>query len=51
MNENNVSVDDLHAIAAARPELQQKNNVHFSDEGYQVLATQVATEIKRALEK
>ncbi|NBV33418.1 MAG: SGNH/GDSL hydrolase family protein [Proteobacteria bacterium] len=51
MNENNVSVDDLHAIAAARPELQKKNNVHFSDEGYQVLATQVAAEIKKALEK
>jgi acyl-CoA thioesterase-1 len=51
MNENNVSVDDLHAIVAARPELQREKNVHFSDEGYQVLATQVAAEIKKALAK
>ncbi len=51
MNESHVSVDNLHAIVAARPELQQKNNVHFSDEGYQVLATQVAAEIKKALGK
>lgn len=51
MSENNVSVDDLHAIVATRPALQQEKNVHFSDEGYQVLATQVATEIRRALIK
>jgi acyl-CoA thioesterase-1 len=51
MNENNVSVDDLHAIVANRPELQRDKNVHFSDEGYQVLATQVAAEIKKALAK
>jgi acyl-CoA thioesterase-1 len=51
MNEHHISVDDLHALVADRPDLQRDRNVHFNDEGYQVLAKQVAAEIKKALAK
>ncbi|MEI6872918.1 MAG: SGNH/GDSL hydrolase family protein, partial [Verrucomicrobiota bacterium] len=51
MKANDVPVDDLHAIIAAQPTLQRDKNVHFTPEGYQVLATQVAAEIKKLLGK
>lgn len=51
MEANDVPVDDLHALVAAQPSLQRDKNVHFTPEGYQVLATQVAVEIKKLLGK
>ncbi len=51
MAENGVDVDDLHAVIAARPELQQPKNVHFTAEGYKALAEQVARHIQKALAK
>ncbi|MEI6712830.1 MAG: SGNH/GDSL hydrolase family protein [Verrucomicrobiota bacterium] len=51
MKDNDVPVDDLHAIVAARPALQREKNVHFTPEGYQALAAQVAAEIKKSLGK
>ena len=51
MKANEVPVDDLHAIIAAQPTLQREKNVHFTSEGYQALAAQVAAEIKKLLAK
>lgn len=51
MKENRVAIDDLHAIVIAKPELQRPQNVHFTDEGSQALAAQVAAEIRKALGK
>lgn len=51
MKENGIAVDDLHAIVAAKPSLQREKNVHFTPEGSQALAAQVAAEIRKALGK
>ena len=51
MKANDVPVDDLHAVIVAQPSFQREKNVHFTSEGYQVLAAQVASEIKKILGK
>ncbi len=51
MKAEGVAIDDLHAIVIAKPETQREKNVHFTDDGYKVLAAQVATSIKKALGK
>lgn len=45
MQEQGVAIDDLHAYATARPELQRPKNVHFTPEGCAALASQVAAVI------
>ncbi len=50
MADNKIPTDDLyHAILPKEAQLQAKNNVHFSKEGYQLLAQHVAASIKAAL--
>lgn len=50
MAEEGVSINDLHALAAARlAELQIPRNVHFTNTGSQALAEQVAHSIGNAL--
>ena len=50
MRQNSIPIDDLYAAVQPREaELQKKNNVHFSAEGYRVLAQQVADSIEKAL--
>lgn len=51
MKDNGVAVDDLHAIVTAQPTIQREKNVHFTPEGSDILAAQVAREIKKALGK
>lgn len=51
MKENGVAIDDLHAVVVAKPTTQREKNVHFTPEGYDTLAAQVAAEIKKALGK
>lgn len=52
MKTEGVQIDDLHALATAKlAEIQRPQNVHFTDAGSKVLATQVAAEIKKALGK
>jgi GDSL-like Lipase/Acylhydrolase family len=52
MKENGVAIDDLHALAASRlAEIQLPKNVHFTPDGYKVLAQQVAARIEAALPK
>jgi len=52
MKENGIAIDDLHALAAAhQTEYQRPQNVHFSKEGSQKLAEQVAASIKAQLAK
>ena len=52
MKEEGIPVDDLHALAASRlAEIQQPQNVHFTEDGSRVLATQVAAMIRTALGK
>jgi dienelactone hydrolase len=45
MREAGIPVDDLHAIAVE----QQPHNVHFTQEGYRVLARAVAASVEREL--
>jgi acyl-CoA thioesterase-1 len=47
MKETGVAVDDLHAIA----DMQLPKNVHFTKEGYQLLARSTAATIEKALAK
>ena len=48
--ESGIAVDDLHAVAKARQaEIQSPHNVHFTREGYKVLAKAVVASIERAL--
>jgi acyl-CoA thioesterase-1 len=48
--ESGIAIDDLHAVAKARQaELQSPHNVHFTPEGYKVLAKAVAASVERAL--
>ncbi len=50
MADNKILTDDLYnAILPQEAQLQKKNNVHFSQAGYQVLAQHVANSIKAAL--
>jgi hypothetical protein len=46
MKRNRIPMDDLYTLVQPRlGELQQKNNVHFTEVGYEVLGRQVANEI------
>jgi acyl-CoA thioesterase-1 len=50
MREEGIEVNDLHAFAAARlPEIGKPADVHFTPEGSEALATQVARRIEAAL--
>lgn len=52
MTRHNVPVDDLYSVALARLDaIQQPDNVHFTKEGSQLLAEQVAKSILRAMEE
>lgn len=52
MKDEGVAINDLHAFALPRLEkIQQKRNVHFSDEGSKELAKEVAATIAAALKK
>jgi hypothetical protein len=50
---HNLVTNDLHSFALGRDEsIQQKtNNVHFSDQGYAILGTQVAKVIETVLDQ
>ena len=51
MKGNGVAVDDLHAAVMPRlKELQLPGNVHFTPQGYEFLAEQVAASILKALQ-
>jgi len=50
MDENQIPIDDLYAFALPRlAEIQRPANVHFTPEGSEDLAKQVAASIERAL--
>ena len=50
MKELGVTVDDLHALAASHQDkIQRSHNVHFTDEGYGLLADQVTAHVLPAL--
>ncbi|MSU47207.1 MAG: SGNH/GDSL hydrolase family protein [Lacunisphaera sp.] len=49
MRETGVTCDDLHAFVTSRPHLQRPNNVHFTPEGCEALADQVAATITTIL--
>jgi acyl-CoA thioesterase-1 len=50
MEENGIAIDDLYAFALPRLKaIQLPNNVHFTDEGSEELAKQVASSILDAL--
>jgi acyl-CoA thioesterase-1 len=50
--ESGIAVDDLHALVKPRQaEVQLPHNVHFTPEGYKVLAKAVAASIERALKQ
>ena len=50
MDENGIALNDLYTIALPRlTEIQQKEDVHFTDAGYRVLAEEVVRHILRAL--
>jgi len=50
MDERGTPIDDLYSFALPKlAEIQQPANVHFTPEGYEVLATQVAASIEAAL--
>jgi acyl-CoA thioesterase-1 len=52
MKQNHVAIDDLNEFAAGQiDKIQLPKNVHFSTEGSDVLAQQVATSIEAALPK
>jgi len=52
MQEQGVAIDDLYAVALpAMAEVGRENDVHFSPEGYSLLAKAVAESIETALEK
>jgi hypothetical protein len=52
MNEASVDIDDLYKFAHERLEkIQRPRDVHFTDEGYAVLAQQVARSIATTLAK
>jgi lysophospholipase L1-like esterase len=50
MEDAGIATDDLHTFTAPRLEkIQQPQNVHFSEEGYRVIASQVASAIRSGL--
>lgn len=49
MREAGVPVDDLHALAVQHPALQLPHNVHFTPEGCEALAEQVAAVVAAQL--
>jgi lysophospholipase L1-like esterase len=50
MKEMGVPVDDLHSVIADGPAgLQQPKNVHFTNEGYLVLAKSVTASVEKSL--
>ncbi len=52
MNENGVAIDDLNAaITPHLDTMQRKNDVHYTKEGYDLLAKQVAASIETQLPK
>ena len=52
MKKNHVRVDDLYAITLPRLDfLQQPDNVHFTPEGYRVMAKEAADSIRAALKR
>jgi hypothetical protein len=53
MNKNGVRINDLYSIIGNKREVYQKgpNDVHYNQEGRQVLANAVATEIRRSIEQ
>ncbi len=52
MKENGIPIDDLYTLVQPRlADLQQKQNVHFKPDGYDVLAAQVAASITTALDR
>ena len=52
MRREGIAVDDLYGfILPHLAELQQPEDVHFSDAGSELLATEVATTIRKALNK
>jgi acyl-CoA thioesterase-1 len=52
MQEANIPIDDLHAVASARlAELQRPKNVHFTDAGSRALAEKVVESIRAQLPK
>ncbi len=52
MKENDIPIDDLHALVApVQAEMQKPGDVHFKAEGSEFLAKQVAAAIEKALPK
>jgi len=53
MNKNGVRINDLYSVIGNKREVYQKgpNDVHYNQEGRQVLANAVATEIRRSIEQ
>jgi lysophospholipase L1-like esterase len=49
MSRHNIPINDLNALAKTRPELQTKQNVHFSPEGSALLGSQVAARVRALL--
>ncbi len=50
INEHHIPVDDLYRFALPRlAELQAKEDVHFTEKGYAVLAEEVARHIRSVL--
>lgn len=50
MDENNIPIDDLYGFALPQiTKIQRPNNVHYTDEGSQVLAQQVVRSLEAAL--
>lgn len=50
MKDYGIAVDDLHAVVMSGPaDMQLAKNVHFTPEGYQLLARSVAASIEAAL--
>lgn len=50
MAENEIPIDDLYSLALPNAdELRKGDSIHFTDEGYEVLARQVADSIRREL--
>jgi acyl-CoA thioesterase-1 len=52
MKRHHIAIDDLFTFASKRlPDIQAPEDVHFTDEGYKVLAHEVALHIKAGLQQ
>ena len=52
MEENKIPTDDLYSFALPQlSKIQRPENVHYTDEGYEILAKKVAESIEAALTK